>query len=80
MEKPKLKGFGPESYDLLFEYANHLETKLLLEGDKLEGTELGILKAQVKFAWKEVHDMAIDVARIYAELSKSALNHMIQIV
>lgn len=80
MEKPKTDGFTPESYEALRKYAQHLTEKLRLEEPHMNGTELGRLKANVKFAWKEAHDMAISVSQNFASRAREALNEVIIII
>ena len=80
MEKPKIKGFTPESYELLLKYAQHLSSKLAVESNKLSGKDLGLFKADVKFAWKEAHDMAIVVSQNYASKAKNALNEVMLVI
>lgn len=71
MPKPKFKVNTPEAYEQRLRHARRLKADLAVT--QLTGKELGLMKAEVIYAWKEVHDMAIDMAQDYGSKAKSAL-------
>ena len=79
MEKPKIKHYGADSYEQLKAYAEHLSNQFILNKDKLEGNDLIQAREELKYAWREAHNMATTVVRIYAQEAEQALNQVLSI-
>ena len=77
MEKPIVKNLSPESYETLRKYAEYLSNQLVISD--LDGLERMIAQQAIKFAWREVHEMAIAVSQNYASSASSALNEIMGI-
>ena len=67
-----------EAYEQRQRHALRLKADLAVT--QLTGRELGLLQAEVKYAWKEVHDMAIDMSRDYGNEAKSALIELMLVI
>jgi hypothetical protein len=88
--RPKIKNFSSESYELLLAYAVACSSALDTVVD--EAKALGATKSQLKdseryrrarataeFAWRDTHEMAITVSKIYAELGNEVVNRLLSL-
>jgi len=88
--RPRIKNFSPESYELLLAYAVACSSALdtVVDEAKALGATEGQLKdslrykrarAMAEFAWRDTHEMAISVCKIYAELANEVVNRLLSL-
>jgi len=79
MEKPRIKGYTPESYEALKEYAEYLSTGIQLKGRKMEPEALAFLKWEARYAWREAAQMAVKVSQNFASYANDALEKILEV-
>lgn len=77
MEKPKINMDTEESYNALKAYAEYLTAQLSTSTSV--GDDMIVEKMNVRFAWKDVNEMAVSLSRSYASRSREAFNMIVNL-